>query len=82
VKIFTSSGDLVDQFTHNESYNGSDIKWNNIYADPTKNQFSGGEHAWDLLSADNQIIARGIYMFSVKDNKTGKVVNGKFALIK
>lgn len=82
VKIYTSSGDLVDQFTHNESYNGSDIKWNNIYADPSKNQFSGGEHAWDLLSADNQIIARGIYMFSVKDNKTGKIVNGKFALIK
>ena len=82
VKIFTSSGDLVDQFTHNEGYNGSDIKWNNIYADPSKNQFSGGEHAWDLLSDSKNQITQGIYMYSVKDLQSGIVQTGNFAVIK
>ncbi len=82
VRIYTQSGDLVDEFTHNQDYNGSDIKWNATYGDSEKSQYSGGEHAWDLLSKDNQIIARGIYLFSVKDAKTGKVFKGKFALIK
>jgi hypothetical protein len=82
VKIYSSAGDLVDEFTHNESYNGDDIRWMSTYSDPTQTKFSGGEHAWDLLSKDNQIIARGTYLFSVKDTKTGKTYKGKFALIK
>ncbi len=82
VRIYTASGDLVDQFKHDQSYNGSDIRWTNTYSDATQTKFSGGEHAWDLLSADNQIIARGVYLFSVTDNKSGKEFRGKFALIK
>jgi hypothetical protein len=82
VRIYTSSGDLVDRFTHKNTYNGSDIRWMSTYSDASQAVFSGGEHAWDLLSADNQIIARGTYLFSVIDNKTGKEYKGKFALIK
>lgn len=82
VRIYTSAGDLVDEFEHNDSYNGSDIRWMSTYSDPTGTVFAGGEHAWDLLSKDNQIIARGTYLFSVRDNKTGKIYKGKFALIK
>ena len=82
VRIYTVAGDFVDSFTHEESYDGSDTRWFTTYSDPSKTQFSGGEHAWDLLSKDNQIIARGIYLFSVKDLGTGKVVQGKFVVIK
>jgi hypothetical protein len=82
VRIYTVAGDLVDEFEHNDSYNGSDIRWMSTYSDPTGTVFAGGEHAWDLLSKDNQIIARGTYLFSVRDNKTGEIYKGKFALIK
>lgn len=82
VKIYTLSGDLVDEFEHTGAYNGADIKWMRTYSNPDAAQFSGGEHAWDLLSADNQIIARGIYLFSVKDLRSGKMYKGKFVIIK
>lgn len=32
---------------------------------------SGGEHAWDLITKDDQAIATGLYIFTVKNNKTG-----------
>lgn len=82
VRIYTVAGDLVDMFEHDPSYNGSDIRWYSTYSDSESTTFSGGEHAWDLLSRDNQIIARGLYLFSVEDLSTGKVYEGKFAVIK
>jgi hypothetical protein len=82
VRIYTVAGDFVDEFTHEEAYSGDDIRWFTTYSDPAKTRFSGGEHAWDLLSKDNQIIARGIYVFSVKDLATGKIFKGKFVVIK
>jgi hypothetical protein len=50
--------------------------------DPDNNVFSGGEHAWNLLSEDSQILARGLYVFSVEDLETGKLYKGKFLIIK
>ena len=50
--------------------------------DASENVFSGGEHAWDLLTENTQIIARGIYIFTVKDLDTGKLYKSKFAVIK
>lgn len=82
VRIYTVAGDLVDVFEHDENYTGSDIRWYDTYSDTTKTQFSGGEHAWDLLSRDNQIIARGIYVFSVEDLDGGEIRKGKFVVIK
>ncbi len=82
VRIYTVAGDLVDEFMHDPSYNGEDIRWYSTYSDTETTTFSGGEHAWDLLSRDNQIIARGLYLFSVEDLATGKVYEGKFAVIK
>jgi hypothetical protein len=82
VRIYTLAGDLVDQFEHSETYTGDDIRWFNTYSDTATTKFSGGEHAWDLLSKDSQIIARGIYMFSVKDVDSGKLFQGKFVVIK
>ncbi|TAE61270.1 MAG: hypothetical protein EAZ89_00725 [Bacteroidetes bacterium] len=51
-------------------------------SEPGKVSFSGGEHAWDLLSADTQIIARGLYLFVVTDLDTGEKKRGKFVIIK
>ena len=82
VKIYTPSGDLVASFEHNQQYAGSDIKWFSTYGDTTQNKFSGGEHAWNLLSNDNQIIARGLYIFTVKDLDKGESFKGKFIIIK
>ncbi|MEY4867029.1 MAG: hypothetical protein RLY64_1283, partial [Bacteroidota bacterium] len=39
-------------------------------------------HAWDILSDSKQVIATGLYLFSVKDLKTGKIQTGKFAIVK
>ena len=50
-------------------------------------QLSGGEHAWDLITKDDQAIASGLYLFTVKnlDKETlsyGKIKEGKFLIIK
>ncbi len=82
VRIYNPAGDLIDEFEHTQDYKGQDIKWYSSFSDPGKTRFSGGEHAWDLLSKSNQIIARGIYMFSVEDLETGQSYQGKFVIIK
>ena len=84
VHIFTVAGDYIDGFIHDQSYNGSDIRWFRTFGseDSDDNTFSGGEHAWDLLSSYSQIISRGLYMYSVKDLNTGELFIGKFMIIK
>ena len=82
VRIYTLAGDLVDVFEHNEEYNGSDTRWHSTYSDSENAVFPGGEHAWDLLSQDNQIIARGLYLFVVRDLISGDLKRGKFVIIK
>lgn len=84
VHIFTVAGDYIDGFVHDQSYNGSDIRWFRTFGseDSDDNTFSGGEHAWDLLSSYSQIISRGLYMYSVKDLNTGELFIGKFMIIK
>ncbi|MBS1517565.1 MAG: hypothetical protein JSS91_05710 [Bacteroidetes bacterium] len=82
ITVWTIAGDLVDKFTHDAStYNGSDIEWFTTYSDGTQ-KFAGGEHAWDLITKNEQAIASGLYMFTVKDNNTGEVKKGKFVIIK
>jgi len=82
VRIYTLSGDLVDVFQHDARYDGSDTRWFETYSNPEETVFSGGEHAWDLLSKDTQIIARGLYLFVVIDHDTGEKKRGKFVIIK
>lgn len=84
IRIFTSAGDLIDEIHHDQNYNGSDIKWYQTFAaeNPDDNSFSGGEHAWDLLTSFTQIVSRGVYVFAVEDLDTGEVKEGKFAIIK
>ena len=65
------------------TYNGSDIGWfSNFAGDENKRVFSGGEHAWDVLSESEQTITQGLYLFTVKDLDSGKVRQGKFAVLR
>lgn len=84
IRIFTAAGDFIDEIIHNGDYNGTDTRWFSTFGaeNPDKNVFSGGEHAWDLLSQQAQIIARGFYIFTVEDTDTGKSYKGKFLVIK
>ncbi|MGB1037065.1 MAG: hypothetical protein ACPGYY_00325 [Bacteroidia bacterium] len=84
IYVFTAAGDYLDMITHNAQYDGSDIRWNQTFGaeNADNNVFSGGEHAWDLLTENTQIIARGLYIFTVKDLDTGELYKGKFAIIK
>lgn len=83
ITIFTLGGDVVATINHNSAtYNGSDIAWFDIYGGNEDNRiFSGGEHAWDILSESKQTITQGIYLFNVKDNATGTVKQGKFVIM-
>jgi hypothetical protein len=82
ITIWSLSGDLVQILHHDAStYNGNDIQWFKTYSDGTQ-KFAGGEHAWDLISKDQQSVATGLYLFTVKDNKTGEIKKGKFLIVK
>jgi len=91
VSIFTLSGDFVDSFEHDaSSYQGTDVELIRQTRDQVSQSgtgetpfiFSGGEHAWDLVSAHDQAIATGLYLFAVEDQLTGKTEIGSFAVIK
>lgn len=82
ITIYTVAGDVVDRFIHDaRSYTGNDIQWFKTFADGTQ-ILAGGEHAWDLISRDDQAIATGLYLFTVKNQKTGFIKKGKFLVIK
>ncbi len=84
IRVFTPAGDLIDEIYHDENYKGEDIRWFDTFGaeNTDKNQFSGGEHSWDLLSSSTQIISRGIYIFAVEDLESGEVKQGKFTILK
>ncbi len=83
IHIYTSSGDLVASLNHDAStYKGEDSKWFEQYATNPNKTFSGGEHAWDILSSFKTTITTGVYLFTVKDIKTGNIEVGKFAVIR
>ncbi|MBL6963268.1 MAG: hypothetical protein ISR55_05550 [Bacteroidetes bacterium] len=81
--IYTLSGDIVRRLEHDaDFYKGDDIQWFSRFSGSEKRVFSGGEHAWDLLSENGQTITQGLYLFSVKDYSGNIVKTGKFAILK
>ncbi len=83
ISIYSLSGDLVASLKHEgETYNGNDINWFEIYGGNEESRiFSGGEHAWDLLSESNQTITQGIYLFSIKNTDNGELKQGRLVII-
>ena len=84
IRVYTLAGDIVAELHHDAAtYNGSDIQWFQRFGgSDVPVQFSGGEHAWDLITKFDQAIATGMYLFSVKDSESGDVQTGKFLVIK
>ena len=84
IRVYTLAGDIVAEIPHDAAtYSGRDIQWFRTYGgSDVPVQFSGGEHAWDLITKFDQAIATGLYLFSVKDSETGDVQTGKFLVIK
>jgi hypothetical protein len=82
ITIFTLTGDIVKQIHHTQSSNSSDIRWFETYASDDKQKFAGGEHAWDLLTDNDQAIATGLYLFTVENKRNGEIKRGKFLVIK
>jgi hypothetical protein len=82
VRVYTIAGDLVDEFRHDaDSYTGNELQWFQTYSDGSQ-RFAGGEHAWDLISSNDQAIASGLYLFTVKNLSSGEMQRGKFLVIK
>jgi hypothetical protein len=79
IQIYTLAGDLVDEFDHDGEMPVDIIT---ISKAAENGIAASGIHPWDLLSKNNQIIASGVYLFSVKDKVTGDVKVGKFAIIR
>ena len=82
ITIYTLSGDVVEKITHDQMSNGSDLRWFETFSKDGKQQMSGGEHAWDLITDSDQAVATGLYLFTVKNNSTGNIKRGKFLVIK
>lgn len=82
ITIYTLAGDIVKRIIHDASSNGSDIRWFENYSSDDKQKFAGGEHAWDLVTDSDQAVATGLYLFTVKNSKTGDIKTGKFLIVK
>ncbi len=81
--IYTLAGDEVAVLNHQEDYKGEDTQWFSTFGGGISQRvFSGGEHAWDLLSANKQFVSQGIYLFAVHDLDTGRVHRGQFVILR
>lgn len=81
IRVYTLSGEIVASLSHDsETYTG-DTRW---FRNLSSNNriMSGGEHAWDLLSAANQNLTTGLYIFTVQDLTSGNIQRGRLAVIK
>lgn len=82
VRIYSLGGDLVNKFEHHGSaYSGEGIQWFERFSRGDR-VFAGGEHAWDLVTRDDQALASGLYFYTVENLNTGKIQRGKFLVIK
>uniref|UniRef100_A0A832CVJ0 Fibronectin type III domain protein n=1 Tax=Ignavibacterium album TaxID=591197 RepID=A0A832CVJ0_9BACT len=82
ITIYTLAGDVIKRLYHDQTSNGSDLRWFQTFSKDGKQIMSGGEHAWDLITDNDQAIATGLYLFSVKDLNNGNIKTGKFLIVK
>ncbi|MCL6493200.1 MAG: hypothetical protein K6T54_00325 [Ignavibacterium sp.] len=82
ITIYTLAGDVIKRLNHDQTSNGSDLRWFQTFSKDGKQIMSGGEHAWDLITDNDQAIATGLYLFSVKDLNNGNIKTGKFLIVK
>ena len=63
---------------------GQDIQWfsQTGTTQTTAPIFSGGIHAWDIITDSDQALASGMYIVKVENKESGRVKTGKFMIIK
>jgi hypothetical protein len=71
LKIFTISGDLVEEIT------SDDVQVN---GKPQKENAADGQASWNLISRNGQDVVSGIYLFSVESD--AGTSQGKFVIIR
>ena len=79
IRIYTLAGDLVDTIEHRGAYMAD------VITVSKSTQFGlapSGIHDWNMLSKNNQIIAPGVYLYSVENKADNKIKVGKFVIIK
>ncbi|MDZ4181544.1 MAG: hypothetical protein U1B83_01610, partial [Candidatus Cloacimonadaceae bacterium] len=79
IRIYTLAGDLVRELDHDGAYQADII---NVSKAATKGISASGMHDWDLLSKNRQIIAPGVYLYSVENKADRKIKVGKFVIVK
>lgn len=79
IRIYTLAGDLVQEIDHYGAHT-TDIL--TISKADTHGISASGMHEWDLLSKHRQIIAPGVYLYSVENKADKKIKVGKFVIIK
>ena len=84
ITVYSLAGDLIAQMEHDaDTYDGAGAQWfDNFAGNPDQRVFSGGEHAWDVLSGSKQTITQGLYVFSVRNLDTDEVRTGRFAVLR
>jgi hypothetical protein len=85
IRVHSPAGDLLDVLQHDAG--GADQmsqRWFRTFADPNEQTvlLPGGEYAWDILSKDRQIVAHGLYRYTVLNLDSGETFSGHFTLIK
>ncbi len=78
IKIYTLAGDLVDTVEHYGAVQEDIIT---VSRAATHGLTASGMASWNVLSRHNQILAPGVYLYSVKDHATGKIKVDKFVII-
>ncbi len=82
IVIYTLSGDIVKRIHHTAASNGSNLRWFETFSKDGTQKLAGGEEPWDLITDGDQAVATGLYLFTVRNNKTGDIKRGKFLIIK
>ncbi|MDD4224101.1 MAG: hypothetical protein PHD87_05905 [Candidatus Cloacimonetes bacterium] len=79
IRVFTLAGDLVQEIEHDGAYQEDVITVSKAVAHGLS---ASGIHAWDLLSRHRQVIAPGVYLFSVQNKADNRIKVGKFVIVK
>jgi hypothetical protein len=83
LQIFTLSGDLVFSTDFDGStYDGSNARGLFTPGTGIKSVLSGTTFGWDMITRQGQAVATGLYIWAVKDKKTGARQNGKVLIVK
>lgn len=79
IRIYTLAGDLVREIDHDGAYQADVIT---VSKAASLGLAADGIHDWDLLSRHRQIIAPGVYLYSVENKADRQIKVGKFVIIK